>query len=158
MPIFMPIPPLIVFYTNDRMPAFTIGEPCGCIYWRACCSVAIPQCEMPVVEIAACYEAIEAGVIKGSAVFLCAVKPYHKPAVMVICGQVMWWSLVTVAIMRALFQGLPMVLMKSEKPSVKKLRQGAHQIKIFVSGGISSPTDPIWSAAIYRRRNPCRCL
>ncbi|MDA5194151.1 metal-dependent hydrolase family protein [Govanella unica] len=24
------------------------------------------------------------------------------------------------------------------------LRQGAHQIKIFVSGGISSPTDPIW--------------
>jgi len=24
------------------------------------------------------------------------------------------------------------------------LRQGAHQIKIFVSGGVSSPTDPIW--------------
>lgn len=24
------------------------------------------------------------------------------------------------------------------------LRQGAHQIKIFVSGGIASPTDPIW--------------
>ncbi|MGV6825983.1 MAG: amidohydrolase family protein, partial [bacterium] len=26
----------------------------------------------------------------------------------------------------------------------EKLRQGAHQIKIMVSGGISSPTDPIW--------------
>lgn len=26
----------------------------------------------------------------------------------------------------------------------EELRQGAHQIKIFVSGGISSPTDPIW--------------
>ncbi|WP_374571329.1 amidohydrolase family protein [Phenylobacterium sp.] len=24
------------------------------------------------------------------------------------------------------------------------LRQGAHQLKIFVSGGVSSPTDPIW--------------
>lgn len=26
----------------------------------------------------------------------------------------------------------------------EELRQGAHQIKIFVSGGVSSPTDPIW--------------
>lgn len=26
----------------------------------------------------------------------------------------------------------------------EELRQGAHQIKLFVSGGVSSPTDPIW--------------
>jgi imidazolonepropionase-like amidohydrolase len=26
----------------------------------------------------------------------------------------------------------------------ENLRRGAHQIKIFVSGGVSSPTDPIW--------------
>lgn len=26
----------------------------------------------------------------------------------------------------------------------EELRRGAHQIKIFVSGGVSSPTDPIW--------------
>ncbi|MBV8355146.1 MAG: amidohydrolase family protein, partial [Candidatus Eremiobacteraeota bacterium] len=26
-----------------------------------------------------------------------------------------------------------------------ELRKGAHQIKIFVSGGVASPTDPIWS-------------
>lgn len=27
----------------------------------------------------------------------------------------------------------------------ENLRQGAHHIKIFVSGGVASPTDPIWS-------------
>ena len=26
----------------------------------------------------------------------------------------------------------------------EELRQGAHQIKLFVSGGVASPTDPIW--------------
>jgi imidazolonepropionase-like amidohydrolase len=26
----------------------------------------------------------------------------------------------------------------------EELRQGAHQIKLFVSGGVTSPTDPIW--------------
>ncbi len=28
--------------------------------------------------------------------------------------------------------------------SREELRRGAHQIKIFTSGGVSSPTDPIW--------------
>lgn len=30
------------------------------------------------------------------------------------------------------------------KVAREALRQGAHQIKIFVSGGVASPTDPIW--------------
>ena len=30
------------------------------------------------------------------------------------------------------------------KAAREELRKGAHQIKIFVSGGISSPSDPIW--------------
>jgi imidazolonepropionase-like amidohydrolase len=30
------------------------------------------------------------------------------------------------------------------KAARETLRRGAHQIKIFVSGGVSSPTDPIW--------------
>lgn len=30
------------------------------------------------------------------------------------------------------------------KAARETLRKGAHQVKIFVSGGVSSPTDPIW--------------
>jgi imidazolonepropionase-like amidohydrolase len=44
----------------------------------------------------------------------------------------------------------------------EELRQGAHQIKIFASGGVCSPSDPIWmnqftadeiEAAVYEARN-----
>lgn len=33
---------------------------------------------------------------------------------------------------------------EARKAARETLRRGAHQIKIFVSGGVSSPTDPIW--------------
>ena len=37
----------------------------------------------------------------------------------------------------------------------EELRQGAHCIKIMGSGGVASPTDPIWMNQ-YRNMHECR--
>ena len=134
--------PTYSFYHNDRMPASLLANHAADIL------EGMLQRGYTAVRDAGggdrgLYEAIEAGVIKGPRFFYAGkaisqtgghgdmrpgdvVEPCN-------CGQYAG-SISRVA------DGVDDVV----KAVREELRQGAHQIKIFVSGGISSPTDPIW--------------
>ena len=134
--------PTYSFYSNDRMPASLLANHAADIL------EGMLQRGYTSVRDAGggdrgLYEAIEAGVIKGPRFFYAgkaisqtgghgdmrpgdSVEPCS-------CGNYAG-SISKVA------DGVDEV----RKAVREELRQGAHQIKIFVSGGISSPTDPIW--------------
>ncbi len=134
--------PTYSFYTNDRMPPSLLANHAADIL------EGMLQRGYTSVRDAGggdrgLYEAIEAGVIKGPRFFFAGkaisqtgghgdmrpgdvVEPCN-------CGHYAG-SISRVA------DGVDEV----RKAVREELRQGAHQIKIFVSGGISSPTDPIW--------------